>query len=192
MKTLFSFVVIVLLLLAFADISAGQYRADDEFHAGHQKYDDPARTSPNRESEIDFGSGHAMVEWSAPSVRDRDLYGNLVPTKEVWRTGANEATVIHFDDDVLIEGEELAAGSYALFTIGGSDEWTFIFDRTIKQWGAFSYNPETDALRVTVASGEGQHAEELSLTFADAENGTTKLRLRWGTIDTGVGIALAN
>lgn len=191
MRKILSILFILLFVLTFADFSAAQYRADDVFFEGHQKYDDPARRSPNRESEIQFGSGHAMVEWSAPSVRDRELYGNLVPTDDVWRTGANEATVIHFDDDVLIEGEALAAGTYALFTIGGPDSWTFIFDSTVKQWGAFSYNPETDALRVTVASGEGEHTEELSLSFADPEGGSTKLRLQWGTIDVGISIQLA-
>jgi hypothetical protein len=76
--------------------------------------------------------------------------GGLVPFGEVWRTGANEATTIEFDKPVKIEGKELAAGKYALFTIPGESEWTVIFNSDTKQWGAYNYKDKDDVLRVKV------------------------------------------
>jgi DNA gyrase inhibitor GyrI len=66
----------------------------------------------------------------------------------VWRTGANEATVFETSKAVKINGKELPAGKYGLFTISGKDNWTIIFNKTWKQWGAFSYKQADDALRV--------------------------------------------
>jgi hypothetical protein len=184
-------IVVAAFLSAGVDASA-QYRKNDEFHAGHQKFDDPARTSPNRSAEIEFGSGHATIEWGAPSVRDREVYGRLVPEGSVWRAGANEATVIHFDDDVRVEGEPLDAGSYALFSIGSPDEWTFIFNTVSQQWGAFSHDSERDALRVTVSPGEGVHQEELQFSFVDTDENSITVRMRWGTVSVDFDVALAN
>ncbi len=191
MKTSLSYLFFVLIFLFSADFAQAQYRANDELHAGRQKYDDPARRSPNRSAEIDFGSGHATIEWSAPSVRERQLYGGLIPDGSVWRTGADEATVIHFDDAVLVEGKELAAGSYALFTVGGSEEWTFIFNAVSQQWGAYSRDPDEDVLRVKVTPEESDHQEELLFTFADTKDRTTTVRLNWGEIEVELNVELA-
>jgi hypothetical protein len=76
--------------------------------------------------------------------------GGLVPYGEVWRTGANEATTLEFDKPVKIEGKDLPAGKYALFTIPGENEWTIILNKDAKQWGAYKYNDKDDVLRVTV------------------------------------------
>jgi hypothetical protein len=76
--------------------------------------------------------------------------GGLVPYGEVWRTGANDATTFEIDKPVKIEGKDLAAGKYSLFTIPGEDTWTIIINRDAKQWGAFKYKKESDVLRVSV------------------------------------------
>lgn len=191
MKTSLSYIFIALFLFVAADVAQAQYRENDELHAGHQKYDDPARRSPNRSAEIEFGSGHATVEWSAPSVTERQLYGGLIPDGNIWRTGANEATVIHFDDDVLVEGNALAAGSYALFTIGGPDKWTFIFNAVSQQWGAFSHNADEDVLRVNVTPGESDHQEEQLFSLMASKDNTTIVRLNWGTIEVELNVELA-
>ncbi|MCH8124060.1 MAG: DUF2911 domain-containing protein [Bacteroidetes bacterium] len=191
MKTSLSYLFLALIFLFTSDIVQAQYRENDELHEGHQKYDDPERRSPNRSAEIDFGSGHATIEWSAPSVRDRQLYGGLSPDGNIWRSGANEATVIHFDDDVLVEGNALAAGSYALFTSGGPDEWTFIFNAVSQQWGAFSQNADEDVLRINVTPGEEDFREELRFAFEDTGDRTTKVLLSWGTIAVELNVEVA-
>jgi hypothetical protein len=92
-------------------------------------------------------------DYSRPSLKDRAAFGEkspLAPVGEVWRTGANEATTFTVSKDVKIEGQTLAAGTYGLFTIPGATEWTIIFNKTAKQWGAYEYKAADDVLRVKV------------------------------------------
>jgi len=97
-----------------------------------------------------IGAANVKIVYSQPSARGRKIMGGLVPYGEVWRTGANECTTIEFDKPVKIEGKDLAAGKYALFTIPGENEWTVIINKDVKQWGAFKYKQEDDILRVPV------------------------------------------
>jgi hypothetical protein len=112
-----------------------------------QAQDKPA--SPKTEASGTIGSTNIKIVYSAPSARGRKIMGGLVPFGEVWRTGANEATTIEFDKDVKIEGKDLPAGKYELFTLPGEKEWTIIFQKAVKQWGAYSYKQAADVLRVT-------------------------------------------
>ena len=100
------------------------------------------------------------IEYNAPSVRNRTIWGDLVPFDKVWRTGANEATRITFSQDVKIEGEALAKGTYALFTIPRDGEWTVIFNKDPNQWGAYKYNADMDALRVDVTPKKSDKSVE--------------------------------
>lgn len=110
--------------------------------------DKPA--SPKAETSGKIGAATVKVTYCQPSARGRKIMGGLVPFGEVWRTGANEATIIEFDKPVKIEGKDLAAGKYALFTIPGENEWTVIFNSDTKQWGAYNYKDKDDVLRVKV------------------------------------------
>ena len=95
---------ILILFAILANTAVSQNRKNDEKYVSLNPpaFDDPARVSPNMDLSADVGSVHVSVEWGAPSVRGRLLTGGLISTYKVWRTGANEATVIQFDDDVLI------------------------------------------------------------------------------------------
>jgi hypothetical protein len=107
-------------------------------------------SSPKAEAAGSLGSAKVKIEYCQPSARGRKIMGGLVPYGEVWRTGANDATTIEFDKPVKVEGKDLPAGKYALFTIPGETEWTIIFNKDHKQWGAYSYKKEDDVLRVAV------------------------------------------
>ncbi|MFD2037272.1 DUF2911 domain-containing protein [Belliella marina] len=109
------------------------------------------RASPLRTVQGTVGDNVTLnVQYGAPSVKGRVLWGDLVPYNEVWRTGANEATFVEFDTDILVEGSVLPAGKYSLFTIPKqSGKWTVIFN---SDWdlehGHFQYKEENDVLRV--------------------------------------------
>lgn len=93
------------------------------------------------------------IDYSKPSLKGRAAFGEkspLAPVGEVWRTGANEATTFTVSKPVKINGQALAAGTYGLFTIPGATEWTIIFNKTAKQWGAYEYKAADDVLRVKV------------------------------------------
>jgi hypothetical protein len=106
--------------------------------------------SPPASATAKIGNTDVTIKYSSPAVKGRKVWGDLVPYGQVWRTGANEATTITFSKDVSVEGQKLAAGTYALFTVPGENEWTIVFNKTAKQWGAFKYEQAQDALRVKV------------------------------------------
>ena len=98
-----------------------------------------------------IGAANVKIVYSQPSAKGRKIMGELVPyNKEVWRTGANAATTIQFDKPVKIEGKDVAAGKYALFTIPGETEWIIIISKNSDQMGAFGYTEKDDLLRVVV------------------------------------------
>lgn len=109
-----------------------------------------AQPSPAKSVTGKSGKANLTINYGAPSVKGRKIWGELVPYGKVWRTGANDATTFETDADVKIEGQALPKGKYAIFTIPDKDEWTIIFNKNAKQWGAYSYKQEEDALRVKV------------------------------------------
>ena len=120
------------------------------------------------------------INYSQPSVKGRTIGKDLEPMDgKVWRTGANEATTFTVDQDVSIEGKNLAAGTYSLFTIHTGDEWTIIFNKVANQWGAFKYDATQDALRVTVPAEKAEAFTE-KMTFTVDEDGT--IDLMWGDL----------
>jgi len=106
--------------------------------------------SPKETLTETVGGAKTTIVYCKPSARGRKMLGGNEPYGKVWRTGANEATTIEFDKAVTIEGKELAAGKYALFTIPNEGEWTIIFNSVANQWGAYNYDESKDALRVNV------------------------------------------
>jgi hypothetical protein len=163
----FSFFLLLGLLLLAVPASA-QERGNDE-----------ARSSPNAMVGQTIGTTIVTVGYSRPSVRDREIFGDLVPYDAVWRTGANEATTITFSDDVTVEGQPLSAGTYGLFTIPGEDEWTVIFNEMSEQWGAGDYDAARDALRVMVEADEVDDTEMMTFSFEEVGEAMGTLVLRW-------------
>lgn len=125
---------------------------------------------------------YIKIVYGQPYKRDREIFGNLVPYDEVWRTGANEATELTTTKDIIFNGEVLEAGTYSLFTIPREEEeWTIILNAELGQWGAFDYSEEHDVLRTEVPSLErSSAAEAFTIQFEDeTENGTTEIVMRW-------------
>jgi hypothetical protein len=117
------------------------------------------------------------IDYSQPSANGRQIWGNVVKYNEVWRTGANEATTIAFNKDVVIDGRALSAGKYSLFTIpNDGGVWTLIFNTEPELWGAFKYNENKDALRIDVMTEEHKELVE-KLQFTISEDG--KVTMEW-------------
>lgn len=138
-----------------------------------QRADDTDRASKNGKTEAQIDGVDVVIEYGRPNAKGREVWGKLVPYGQVWRTGANEATTISFSAPVSVEDESLDAGTYSLFTIPNEDEWVIIFNKTAKQWGAFNYDSELDALRVSVTPESGEHVESMDFV---ADESTIKLR----------------
>jgi hypothetical protein len=116
------------------------------------------------------------------NVRPKDAA--IVPWGHVWRTGANEATTFVVTDDVVINGQKLAAGSYSLHTIPNKDEWTIVFNGTANQWGSFNYDPAKDTLRVrTKPQWLNDSQEWLQYTFDPVTENSAQVNIRWEKIN---------
>ena len=148
--------------------------------------DDANRKSKNGKTAGTIDGVEVTVEYGRPNVKDREIWGGLVPYGKVWRTGADEATAITFGADVLVEGQALAAGTYGLFTIPGESEWTFIFNNVAEQWGAFDYSDAEDALRVDVTPQASEHVEAMDFAIEGSS-----VVLRWEKLAVGFSVAAA-
>jgi hypothetical protein len=129
----------------------------------------------------EFGLGKVTVKYSRPNIKGRSLEKDLTLYGEVWRTGANDATIITFSEAVTLEGNSVAAGEYALFTIPGMDEWTIILNKETKQWGSYQYKQLEDVLRFKVKPTKlNDRLETFSINFSDVMPSSANLDLLWG------------
>ncbi|GGK33185.1 hypothetical protein GCM10007962_29440 [Yeosuana aromativorans] len=122
------------------------------------------------------------VIYSRPQLKGRSL-SQLTPNGKVWRTGANEATDVIVYKDMKLDGKEIKAGEYSLFTIPGDTEWTIILSKDINVWGAYSYNEANDVIRVKArVTTSDESLEAFSITFD--KNGT--MYMGWGTVRVAI------
>ena len=120
------------------------------------------------------------VAYSRPGVKGRSIFGGIVPYGKVWRTGANQATRVTFNTPVKLEGNEVPAGTYALFTIPGEDQWTVILSKKIDQWGAYQYDAKDDLLRFQVKPlGMEEHIDTFTIEFNQIRDDSALLNLVW-------------
>lgn len=145
-----------------------------------QRADDANRKSKNGKTEGTIDGVNIVLEYGRPNVKSREVWGGLVAYDKVWRTGADEATTISFDNDVSINGQELAAGTYGLFTLPGKEGWQFIFNKVSDQWGAYSYKADQDVIRVKAKSASGEHVEAMDFIIEG-----NSVILRWGKLTVG-------
>ncbi len=136
--------------------------------------------SPSATFEQRVGLTDITINYSRPGIKGRTIFGDLIPYDKLWRTGANMATKVEFSDDVKIEGKELKAGSYALFTIPGRDKWTIIFNTNWNQGGIGQYKESEDVLRVSVNPEKmAEKIETFTLDINDITDTGAKLWILW-------------
>jgi hypothetical protein len=120
------------------------------------------------------------VDYSRPGVKGREIFGGLVPYGQVWRTGANSATKIVFSTPVKLNGTEIPAGTYALMTIPGKDEWTVIVNKTSDQWGAYKYDEKADIARFKVTPKTMERPiDTFTIEFNDIRDDSSNLNIVW-------------
>jgi hypothetical protein len=146
-----------------------------------QKEDKAKRPSPPAVTSATIGSGARItINYSQPSVKGRTIGKDLEPMEgQIWRAGANEATVFETSKNISVEGKSLPAGKYALFAIKNGNTCTLIFNKTWKTWGAYEYekNKANDALNVTVQGSKAPSFAE-KLTYKISKDGMVSLL--WG------------
>lgn len=143
-----------------------------------------SRPSPPDSSAVRLGEGVAKVCYSAPSARDRQIFGGLVPYGQPWRLGANEATTIHVTVPAEIGTVRVEPGSYSLYAIPGESEWTIVVNRAASpRWGI----PIDEGVRAqdvgsfAVAPEATDHVERFSIRLQPAQDGAAQMVVAWET-----------
>lgn len=122
------------------------------------------------------------ISYGRPVARSRVLFGQLVPWDSVWHPGADSATVIALDQDLLVEGRPLSAGEYSLWLVPRpTGAWTLIFSRAARVFHRPYPGPESDALRLDVMPDSASHMETMAFYFPLVLRDEAVMRLHWGT-----------
>ena len=135
--------------------------------------------SPSQMVKQDFGISSVELNYSRPGMKGRKIFGDLVPYGKVWRTGANSATRIKFSDDVMIGGQALKAGEYAIYTVPNENSWEIIINKGSENWGT-DYKQEDDIMRVKATPIKlEQPVETFTMQFANVKSNSTDLQILW-------------
>jgi len=145
----------------------------------------PFQASPAASVTQELGISSLRIDYHRPAVKGRAIWGGLVPYGQVWRAGANDATVFTLSDPAKIAGKELPAGSYAFFIVPGKDAWTLIFNKQGKQWGAYSYKADQDVLRFDVKPSAIPHQEYLAYEVQVESPERLHVELHWEKLAAG-------
>ena len=145
----------------------------------------PTATVTQRIGLTDFS-----LTYSRPAVRGRDVFGELVPFNEVWRTGANACVKFNASTDFIMNGIPVSAGEYALFTIPGPDSWTIILSTQTNLWGSTGYTEENDVLRVKAPVITGDFDESFTMSFKSVSTEGGQLVLEWSNIEIEVDLGV--
>jgi Protein of unknown function (DUF2911) len=149
--------------------------------------DKSQRPSPPAKAECKFSDGKTItVDYSSPRVKGRKIFGDLVPYGQVWRTGANEATTFVSTAALTVEGKDIPAGSYTIFTVPAQDKWTLIINKHTGEWGV-PYKYESEELsRVPMSAGKTDApVENFTIAFQQAGSACT-LQVSWENTQSSV------
>ena len=149
--------------------------------------DTPA-PSPSSKMEQAVGLTDVTVEYSRPSMRGRTIFGDLVPFDKVWRTGANARTKVTFSEDVTIDGQELKAGSYAIFTKPSAQSWEVYFYTEYQGGGAPGKWDDSKVAAKTTAQVQSMDmdVESFTITIDDLSDNGATLGILWEKTYVGV------
>jgi len=137
--------------------------------------------SPAQTIKQAFALSEVTIDYSRPSAKGRAVYGELVPFGKVWRTGANNATKITFGEDVKVEGKDVKAGTYAIYTIPNKESWEIMLYNDVNLGGdVANYKKENEVLRFTVKpSALTQMVETFAINITDLTSSTANVELIW-------------
>jgi hypothetical protein len=145
--------------------------------------------SPAETAKFDQNGLSVQVDYCRPYKKGREIFGKLLPYGQIWRTGANEATIFDVKQDIKVGDKTLKAGKYTLWTVPNADKWTIVLNSETGQWGTM-YDEKKDVLRVDVPVGKAAEAmEQFKINFAAAEGGADMV-LSWDNTEVKVPIRL--
>lgn len=146
------------------------------------------RPSPLAIAAARYQDNYIKVTYSQPQMKNRKIFGDLVPFGRVWRTGANEATELTTTLDIQIGDILLKAGTYSLFTIPDKEKWTIIINADVGMWGAYNYNDKKDVWRFDVPVQSSDKIYEAFTINIESRNDVADLLMMWDDVKVSVPI----
>ena len=140
------------------------------------------RTSPISYVSQRIGITDIQITYSSPFVRNREIWGGLVPMNKVWRAGADNNSIFETSHEIAINNHLLPAGKYGLHMIPAEEEWVIIFSKNNNSWGSFSYDESEDQLRIKVKPTAVEFQEYLSYQFEDRSENQVIASMIWEKI----------
>jgi tetratricopeptide (TPR) repeat protein len=136
--------------------------------------------SPTATISQQVGVSNITVEYSRPGAKKRKIFGDLVPFDKMWRTGANKATKITFEEDVIFGGQKIRKGSYSLFTIPDEKAWKILLNKETELWGVDDYDESAEVFNQTIETKKSMDfVESLTIDFGSFEDFSAVLSIKW-------------
>lgn len=149
------------------------------------------RVSPHETVSATIGGKKVTIEYGRPSMKGRKIFGGLEPYDKVWRTGADEATTLTTEGDIMLGSLHVPAGTYALFTIPTQGDWTLVVNKTAKQMGAFNYDEKMDLGRIKMKTTKpSAPVETFTITVAATGGNNGALTLAWENAQSTIPIMM--
>ena len=156
--------------------------------AAQGQSDKSKRPSPPGNATVTLNGKKITIDYSRPFMKGRKIMGGLVPYDKVWRTGANEATLLTTEADLDIGGTSVPAGKYTLWTLPAEGTWKLIVNKQTGQWGT-DYDQSQDLARVDMQKSQTQQpVEQFTITFNKKGNDAADLVLQWENTSASVPI----
>jgi Protein of unknown function (DUF2911) len=144
--------------------------------------------SPPAKADVTLTNANISIDYSAPSVRGRTIFGGQVPYGEVWRTGANAATTLKTTGALQIGDLNVPAGTYTLYSLPTADGWKLIVNKQTGQWGTV-YDKSQDLGRVAMSVGStATPVETMVIDLEKTMGNATELHVKWANVDASVQI----
>ena len=138
-----------------------------------------APLSPPADTSVAIDGKTISVKYAAPSMRDRKVFGGIVPYGQVWRAGANSATALHTDADLMIGNVSVPKGDYTLYVWPAADQWQLIINKQTGQWGTeYSEGQDLGRVKMTLSKAAAP-LEVFKITLSATGGKKAKLQLEW-------------
>lgn len=172
------FYLLLLLTAAAFSVTAQQQKKEEVCYNPNLVKDTSKKSIKSMAFAIVNGDS-VKINYHSPGVRKRIIWGGLVPYGEVWVTGAHDATTLEIPKAFVVNGKEIPAGKYALFTIPGKNEWTIIINKHWQQHLATEYDEKDDIVRLKVKPKKNAHTERLQYFVEESRNGKVTITVAW-------------
>lgn len=162
----------------------------EEDHVQMQSSNSGSVKSPRKSAMANIGDTHIHIDYAAPSMRGRQIFGGLVAYNEVWTPGAHKATTIQFYEDVMVEGKSVPKGKYGLFTIPGQDQWTVMINKNNDMHLSDDYTEADDVVRFNVTPENLQEpVEQLTFEVKPREGNQGQVVLKWADVSIPISVS---